>query len=44
MTIRRRSNLGGINEDEAYDIAVDLDGNAYVSGRTFSNYFCFSKR
>ncbi len=31
--------LGGINEDEAYDIAVDLDGNAYVSGRTFSNNF-----
>lgn len=31
--------LGGINEDEAYDIAVDRDGNAYVSGRTFSNNF-----
>jgi plastocyanin len=31
--------LGGTNDDEAYGIAVDASGNAYVTGRTYSTNF-----
>ncbi|MFX1536237.1 MAG: SBBP repeat-containing protein [Promethearchaeota archaeon] len=31
--------LGGSNNDEGYDIAVDNDGNSYIVGQTNSNNF-----
>lgn len=31
--------LGGSNDDEAFGIAVDVSGNAYVAGDTFSTTF-----
>lgn len=31
--------LGGVNKDEGYGIAVDISGNAYVTGTTLSNDF-----
>jgi len=31
--------LGGSNDDEAFGIAVDISGNAYVAGDTFSTNF-----
>ncbi len=31
------SNLGGSNDEVAYNIPVDLAGNAYIGGLTFSN-------
>jgi hypothetical protein len=31
--------LGGVNDDEAYGVAVDVNGNVYVTGRTASPGF-----
>ena len=35
--------LGGHRSEDAFDIAVDDNGNAYVTGRTFSNNFPIKK-
>ncbi|MCS1351234.1 SBBP repeat-containing protein [Mechercharimyces sp. CAU 1602] len=37
--VRYSSYLGGTEFDSGKSIAVDLEGNAYVTGRTFSNDF-----
>lgn len=39
QTVRYSTYLGGSDEDSGYGIAVDMGGNAYVTGRTESNDF-----
>ena len=41
-TLLYSSYLGGTNQDEAFGIAVDASGNAYVTGQTFSTDFTTS--